>query len=166
MPYLVDGHNLIPKIPGLSLKSFDDEEQLIKLLQDFCRVLRKPVEVYFDGAPPGQARQQRHGQVTAIFVRQGLTADAAIRQRLLKLGKAASQWTVVSSDHAVQDAARLVRAQALSAEEFSRLLQNSLAAGPAQPGRGHPPEMSPSELAEWMSLFGQDSDFGKKGGKF
>lgn len=148
------------------MKSFDDEEQLIKLLQDFCRVLRKPVEVYFDGAPPGQARQQRHGQVTAIFVRQGLTADAAIRQRLIKLGKSASQWTVVSSDHAVQNAARLVHAQSLSAEEFSRLLQNSLAAGPAQPARDHQPEMSPSELAEWMSLFGQDSDFGKKGGKF
>jgi hypothetical protein len=166
MPYLIDGHNLIPKIPGLSLQSLDDEEQLIKLLQDFCRIQRKSVEVYFDGAPPGQARQQRHGQVSAIFVRQGLTADAAIRQRLLKLGKAASQWTVVSSDHAVQDAARLAHAQSLSSEEFSRLLQNSLAAGSAQPERGHPPEMSPSELAEWMHLFGQEADIKKKGRKF
>ncbi|MBP1702274.1 MAG: hypothetical protein H6Q38_1381, partial [Chloroflexi bacterium] len=41
MPYIVDGHNLIPKIPGLSLRAIDDEMQLIELLQEFCRVQRK-----------------------------------------------------------------------------------------------------------------------------
>ena len=38
MPYLIDGHNLIPKVAGLSLKAVDDEMQLIELLQEFCRI--------------------------------------------------------------------------------------------------------------------------------
>jgi hypothetical protein len=38
MPYLIDGHNLIPKLIGFSLRAMDDEEQLIPLLQTFSRV--------------------------------------------------------------------------------------------------------------------------------
>ena len=37
MPYLIDGHNLIPKVRGLSLQSMDDEMELVELLQEFCR---------------------------------------------------------------------------------------------------------------------------------
>ncbi|MBL0344247.1 hypothetical protein [Candidatus Villigracilis affinis] len=50
MPYLIDGHNLIPKV-GLRLDSPNDELELARLLQDFARIKRQPVEVYFDGAP-------------------------------------------------------------------------------------------------------------------
>ena len=41
MGYLIDGHNLIPKIPGMSLRMEDDEQELIQLLQDFSRYKRK-----------------------------------------------------------------------------------------------------------------------------
>ena len=50
--YEVDGHNLIPKV-GLRLDSFDDEMELVALLQEFARLHRRQVEVYFDGAPAG-----------------------------------------------------------------------------------------------------------------
>ena len=53
MPFIVDGHNLIPKVPGLNLQDMEDELQLVELLQEFCRINRKQVEVYFDNAPPG-----------------------------------------------------------------------------------------------------------------
>jgi predicted RNA-binding protein with PIN domain len=106
MAYIVDGHNLIPKIPGLSLRALDDEMQLIELLQEFCRVRRKKVELYFDNAPPGQAQVRKFGWVTARFIRQGSSADQAIHNRLEALGAAARNWTVVSSDQAVQSSAR------------------------------------------------------------
>ena len=102
MPFLIDGHNLIPKIPGLNLQALDDEEQLIKLLQEYCRRQRKQVEVFFDNAPPGGVRARNFGLVIARFVRQGSTADQAIRERLTRLGRLARNWTVVSSDLAVQ----------------------------------------------------------------
>jgi hypothetical protein len=49
MPYLIDGHNLIPKL-GLRLDSMDDEQELVVILQEYARLERKKqVEVYFDG---------------------------------------------------------------------------------------------------------------------
>ena len=71
MPYIIDGHNLIPKIPGLSLQEMDDEQHLLEMLQEFCRRQRKQVEVFFDNAPPGGVRARNLGLVTARFVRQG-----------------------------------------------------------------------------------------------
>jgi len=51
MPYIIDGHNLIPRV-GLRLDALDDEMALVEILRDFCRIKKKRVEVYFDGAPP------------------------------------------------------------------------------------------------------------------
>jgi hypothetical protein len=38
MPFLVDGHNLIPKLQGLTLEEIDDEVHLIELLQTYAGV--------------------------------------------------------------------------------------------------------------------------------
>jgi predicted RNA-binding protein with PIN domain len=149
MPYLVDGHNLIPKL-GLRLDSFDDEEVLITRLQEFCRIRRAQVAVYFDGAPAGHLPMRKAGAVTAHFIRLGSSADAAIEVRLARLGKQARNWTVVSSDGRVQAAGRAVHARVLSSEEFSR--QISTAAQQAGlPKRESGP--SPEEVEEWLSLF-------------
>ena len=40
MPYLIDGHNLIPEI-GLQLDSCDDEPELVKRLNLYCRLSRR-----------------------------------------------------------------------------------------------------------------------------
>ena len=76
--YIIDGHNLIPKIRGLSLEALDDEAQLLALLQEFYRVRRKPVEVFFDGAPPGKAGMRTVGMIRAHFVARDREADEAI----------------------------------------------------------------------------------------
>ena len=112
MPYLIDGHNLIPKL-GLRLDSVDDEMELIAILQEFCRIERRQVEVYFDGAPTHQAGTRKLGAVNAHFVRRGATADNAIRSRLKKLGRSAKNWIVVSSDRQVQAEARAAHAEVL-----------------------------------------------------
>ena len=67
MPYVVDGHNLIPKL-GLRLDSPDDEMELVAILQEFARLKRQQVEVYFDGAPIGHAGTRSLGTVRAHFV--------------------------------------------------------------------------------------------------
>ncbi|RJP48830.1 MAG: hypothetical protein C4583_13795 [Anaerolineaceae bacterium] len=150
MPFLIDGHNLIPKL-GLSLRNVDDEMQLVSHLQDFCRAERKQVEVYFDGAPAGQVGTRRLGLVTAHFVRLGSTADAAIRARLKSLGRAARNWTVVTSDRAVQAEARMVGARVVSSDEFAGQVNASKRA-PAQRS-GDEAGMSDAEVEEWLRLF-------------
>jgi predicted RNA-binding protein with PIN domain len=156
MPYLIDGHNLIPKMPGLSLEDPDDEIQLIELLQDFCRRRRKEVEVYFDNAPAGMARNRKFGLVSARFIRQGTTADEAIRHRLQRLGREAKNWIVVSSDLAVQSAARSARSPFLSAETFAALLLQTLAAPEKDAGEQPQAPLSAQELEDWLRLFGSD----------
>ena len=151
MPYLIDGHNLIPRA-GLRLDSIDDEMELIALLQEFCRRERKQVEVYFDGAPPFQAGIRRLGHVRAVFVRQGTTADDAIRNRLKKLGREARNWTVVSSDRQVQAEARAAAAEILSSDTFAALLKQ---ADPSSENPNGDKPLSPSEVDEWLKLFEQ-----------
>ena len=149
MPYLIDGHNLIPKL-GLRLDSPDDEMQLIGILQEFCRLERRKAEVYFDGAPVGQAGTKNFGTVTVHFVRAGMTADLAIKGRLENMGRAARNWTVVSSDHAVQDSARAANADAIPSEKFSNLLRRSSSLKSKSDQESKP---SAEEVEEWLRLF-------------
>jgi predicted RNA-binding protein with PIN domain len=150
MPYLVDGHNLIPKA-GLHLDSLDDEMELVAILQEFARLHRRQVEVYFDGAPAAQAGTRVLGTVKAHFVRTGSTADAAIARRLKKLGRAAKNWTVVSSDRQVQADARAAHSIVLSSEEFARMLQQTPRLETGKPTVDR--TVSPTEVDEWLKIF-------------
>jgi len=151
---LIDGHNLIPKIAGLSLSSIDDEQRLVDMLQVFSRVRRQRVEVFFDQAPPGRAGRRLLGTVIAHFVRQGRTADESIVARLDQLDKAARNWKVVSSDRQVQAEARNRLATIVSSEQFAAELQAALRDSRSDPSAG-PGRMNAAELEEWLKLFGE-----------
>jgi hypothetical protein len=155
MPYLIDGHNLIPKVPGLSLDEIDDEERLIDLLQAFCQRQHRQVEVFFDKAPPGGVRARNLGLVTARFVRQGTTADDAIRSRLERLGREAANWTVVSSDRAVQAAARAAQAHFVPSETFAKQLLQTLDETRVDQGSRAEVSLNQDEVDEWLELFGR-----------
>ena len=160
MPYLVDGHNLIPKL-GLRLDSMDDEMELISILQEFCRVERRQVEVYFDGAPAPQAGQRKLGAIRAHFVRLGDSADNAIRGKLKGLGKSARNWTVVSSDRQVQAEARAASAEVISSEAFAGMLKRARDSSPKpEPERN----LSPKEVEDWLKLFEERNHHKKFGG--
>ena len=149
MPYLIDGHNLIPKL-GLRLDSIDDEMELISILQEFCRLERRQVEVFFDGAPAPQAGTRKLGAVIAHFVQLGTTADNAIRNRLKKLGKSARNWTVVSSDREVQTEARAARAEVISSDSFAGMLKQARNSAP-KPVIDR--KLSQKEVEDWLKLF-------------
>jgi predicted RNA-binding protein with PIN domain len=150
MPYLIDGHNLIPKL-GMKLEFIDDEMMLIARLKEFCRLNRVKVEVYFDGAPAGQASVSKYGAVEAHFIRKRSSADAAIEVRLAKMGRSAKNWTVVSSDQRVRLAAGAVQAKILSSEEFSKLLKRTETMPACENGSG--PTLKPDEVEEWLKIF-------------
>jgi len=150
MPYLIDGHNLIPKV-GLRLNSMDDEMELISILQEYARLERKKqMEVYFDGAPVPQAGTRRSGTITMHFIPLGLTADEAIRKRLLGMGKSARNWVVVSSDRQVQADARSARAEVLSSDEFAKTLIHARDNTPT-PSKDR--KLSQKEVDDWLKLF-------------
>ena len=160
MPYLIDGHNLIPKL-GLRLDSMDDEMELIAILQEYCRTERRQVEVFFDGAPTSQAGSRKFGAVTARFVRLGDSADNAIRNRLKALRRGAKNWTVVSSDRQVQTEARAVQAEVLSSEAFAAMLKQARQAAP-KPNVER--KLSPQEVEDWLKVFEERNHHKKFGG--
>lgn len=151
MPYLIDGHNLIPHL-GISLSSPDDEMELVTLLREFCRLNRKRAEVYFDDSPPGQPRTRTFGALTAHFVRSPGEADDAIAARLSRLAGEAKNWVLVSSDHRVQAEGRAARAQVVSSEAFARTVTETLRAAAGKPAETAP-GMDEDELRDWLQIF-------------
>lgn len=157
MSYLIDGHNLIPKVRGLSLQRLDDEMELIQRLQIFSRLRRQTLEVYFDKAAPGRAGRVSYGLVKAIFVPESSSADEAIRIRLQKLKRNAQNWKVVSSDRQVQANARYSHAEVISSEEFAGMLESAILQAVKNPTdqKG----LSDAEVDDWLKMFenpGQD----------
>jgi len=161
MPYLIDGHNLIPNM-GLRLDALDDERDLIVSLNEFCRLSRRgQVEIWFDNASSGTVQRRRVGQVTAGFVPRPSKADDAIRRRLVQLGRAARNWTVVTSDREVQKEARSKGAKVITSEEFARTVMETLRLGP-EPSAGSPPPMSEDDVEKWLKEFrDRDHKFGQ-----
>lgn len=157
MPYLIDGHNLIPKIAGLSLRAVDDEQMLLERLQTFARLTRRMVEVVFDQAAPGHAGKRRFGTVTAHFAPAGITADQVIIARLRRAGRGARNWTVVSSDHWVQNQARALHARVIASDEFARQLM-SLNQSEKADSDSQAMVLDEEEIQRWMRLFTGEGD--------
>lgn len=156
MPFIVDGHNLIPNLSGVDLTDLDDEMQLVDRLHQFSQRVRTTIEVYFDHGPPGQARQQTFGFVVAFFVPEGQTADLAIKKRLASLGKEARNWTVISSDREVLRAAKFHQARARSASDFATLMAEKSKPEEEISDAKWDPELSAEEVEYWRRRFLDD----------
>ncbi len=161
MPFLIDGHNLIPKI-GLRLDSLDDEQELIERLNRFCNLSRKTgLEIYFDGAPEAQSGSRKIGLIKAHFIRAGQTADSAIVRRLRALGRSARNWSVVTSDRQIQAEARSLGAEVISSEQFAAQVLETLRTNPvSSPIKD--PAISPAEVDEWLEIFSTKAGKGKR----
>jgi len=151
MPFLIDGHNLIPHIQGLNLAHLDDEIALLKLLEAHFRKERRQAVVFFDRAAAGQENDITYGFVSAHFTRPPLNADTAIRNAVSKLGKAASNYTVVSADLEVSGHARRMGARVITSAEFAQQL--------ASRGKRKANQESAAEvdLDYWLKVFGKNS---------
>ncbi len=154
MLYLIDGHNLIGKLPDISLKDPNDEAKLVQKLAGFAaRTQSRCVVVFDQGLPGGESRMSTHS-VSVIFASHKSSADRVMIDRIHK-ERHAQSWTVVSADNVVLDAARRKRMQALKSEDFARMLVRP--AQPAKPGPDVAAEvhLSPKEIDEWLALFGE-----------
>lgn len=151
MPFIIDGHNLIAALPDLDLSDPDDERKLVEILQGFCSRTNRRATVYFDRGAPGGEPTIKSGKVDVRFVRLPRTADDAIRAHLLKLGKEAPNWTIVSSDHEIIAAARNAGAAVLHSDAFGQMISTST--NTSVQNEKPMMTMSDEDLAEWEKLF-------------
>ena len=103
MHYLIDGHNLIAKLPDIDLSDPDDEVQLILKLRQWTAVSpKRKVTVYFDGGIPGGHNVNlSNSQVKVIFVSQGKTADSLLIARINRVQKPRRNTRLVTSDQEI-----------------------------------------------------------------
>ncbi|MBN1262671.1 MAG: NYN domain-containing protein [Anaerolineae bacterium] len=151
MPYLIDGHNLIAALPDIDLDDPNDEARLVVKLRAWAAHARHRAVIVFDGGlPGGRSQTLSGGDLEVVFAARGYTnADRIIHERLRRL-RDPRNWTVVSSDHEVLDAARRKNARVLTSQEFAEQLE------PAQPVIGEKPlTSSPDEIALWLEVFGE-----------
>jgi predicted RNA-binding protein with PIN domain len=159
MHYLIDGHNLIAKMADINLDDPNDEALLVLQLRSWVAGGRKRrVTVIFDGGlPGGRSRFHSSDKLDVIFSSEGRTADALLIRRIQK-AKNPAEYTLVSSDLEVIDAARARRMRQLGSEAFARRLsefkqREEEVAAPQAVDEAQEPAVSQAEVAEWLALF-------------
>ena len=149
MPYLIDGHNVIAAMESIELEDPDDEAKLVLRLRSWFSSIRKKAVVVFDGGiPGGLSRTLSTTDVRVVFAaRHHTIADRIIHERLRSLPDAPN-WTVVSSDREVLDAARATGARTVSAQDFAATLEQ-----PPEAEKEKPDTISAAEVDAWLQVF-------------
>ncbi len=154
MRFLIDGHNLIGRFPGLRLDDPQDEQKLLEHLHVFAQRKRHQIAVVFDPGlyyVPPQASP--YADVQAIWCRPGKSADEEILRRLAKASHP-RDITVVTSDASLAGRARRIGANVVPAEQFVRMMQTPAPGSPAGNEEEKPePFLTPEEIEEWRALF-------------
>jgi len=154
MPYLIDGHNLIGKLPDISLDDPNDEALLVQKLRGFvARAKQKCIVVFDHGVPGGVSRMSNRG-VQVVFASHRSDADHVIMNRIEKV-KNPKGWIVVSSDNRVLNKAKRFRMQAVKSSEFAAIMNRPPKAVKPKPDYDEAADirLSEAEINEWMDIF-------------
>jgi uncharacterized protein len=156
MHLLVDGHNLIGQVSGLSLADADDEARLVLLLRGYAARKRgRQVVVVFDRGVYGHPQRLDGYNVTCHFAKSPQDADALLIRKLRALRRP-REWALVSSDRQVTRVAEECGVRVVGAREFAAQLQAPRM--PARPPTEKPEaRLSPAEVEEWLRIFGEAS---------
>ncbi len=164
MLYLIDGHNLIGKMPDIDLADPDDEKKLVYRLQSWAAGDRKrQVHVVFDSGEFGGISPQLSGlRVKVQYARLGRTADEELIRHLKRLNNP-QEYTLITSDREILDVARKRRVGYILSEEFVTLMTldaaERLAPAAVPPEIEHDPgerpeiDVSTAEVEEWLQVF-------------
>ena len=158
---LVDGHNLIGKLPNISLSDPNDEAKLVRVLENYHAVRpNEEILVVFDPARDGggwRGTPRRNEGVAVRFAPRGVSADDVLA-RLVRDAKSPRSITVVSSDNAVRRAVRVHGAKVLRAEEFIVQLQSAMRPSrpaPAAPKPEKPEKPADTDIVYWSTIFNE-----------
>lgn len=161
MEYLIDGHNLVGKMPDINLDDPGDEVELVLRLRSWsARGRKRKVTVIFDrGLPGGEDKGLSSGMVKVIFAPVGRTADSLLINRIQKV-KNPAEYALVSSDLRVIKAAEARRMQVWRSEDFVTRLEREggQRAKTRTADMADDPQMSAGEVDMWMEIFDSDPE--------
>ena len=148
MPLLIDGHNLIGRMPDIHLDDPDDEAKLVSRLRAYSARTRKRVTVVFDhGLPGGRSNELSGGGVAVIFASTGRQADGIIRERTRR-ARDPRGLTVVTSDQDIIRTAQARGARVMRSGDFAAQLDIGRSARVDEDVH-----LSKDEVEDWLKLF-------------
>jgi len=156
--YLIDGHNLIGRLPDISLSDPHDEAKLVQKLIGFSARTRKRIVVVFDcGIPAGRSRLTT-ATVTVLFARPQSSADDVIIGRIQR-AQNPQQWTVISTDQRVRAAAASRQMKTLTSAQFVPQLTIAPPTTKDDDPELHTKSLDvrvhPHEVEYWLKVFSQ-----------
>jgi predicted RNA-binding protein with PIN domain len=132
MAYLIDGNNLLGHISREELKDSRGRDGLVVRLLAFQKVVRRRIDLVFDGRPEGEAAEVRvNDKFTIHYPEEGSSADDVIKEALERQTDKRS-FFVVSSDRDIKDFARARGLESIGSDEFFRELKKALRERKAQ----------------------------------
>lgn len=150
MPMVIDGHNLIGKMKGISLADPHDEEKLVRLLAQHLHDSRRKAIVVFDkGADLGFVGGQNWPRLRVIFAQPESSADAVIMD-MIKHDPNPRGLTIVSSDNEIRRCARSRRARVVSSEDFAQELESC---PHHHKRRARTDDIGEIDVDEWLEYF-------------
>ena len=158
MNFLIDGHNLIGQMPGISLSDEDDEAKLVMVLRGFATAdRRRSLVIVFDHGVYGHPSLNGYG-ITCHFARSPQDADEQIITRIGKIERP-SEWRVITSDRIVARAAADRNIHVISSHDFARQLSGPPPQTSVQPvEKPRDVRLSPAQVNEWLRIFGEQPE--------
>jgi uncharacterized protein len=164
MHYIIDGHNLIGKMPDISLKDPNDEVKLTMRIKNWVAESKKrQVTLFFDGGTLGSSLNRMSSRnLKVIFAPSGTIADSLIISHMRKL-KNPRDYTLVTSDREIIGHAKSLRIRSLLSEEFIErmgfVFKEKSEKAPkvekeVKPDKPDATKISEAEVQEWLDLFG------------
>lgn len=164
--YVIDGNNLLyaahAEWPGPPA----GRQRLCELLGRWAAGASTELTVVFDGPAPGAGlcEQMRAGGITVVFSA-GRSADEVIEEMIERAARPA-EIRVVTSDRAIQSAARYRQCTCIEAADFARRLASPQLSFEAEKGSTEPPpappekpeELKRQEAHDWLRRFDYDPD--------
>lgn len=142
MPLLVDGNNLLHRLP----EGRRSRAEVRRLSLELARREGVSITVLFDGPPPaGSPDHERLGRVTVVYCGADSADDAIIRR--LPPPPAAANWVVVSDDRELVGRARRAGASTRPLRQWLARIDTVQAADDDHRG------LSRAEIEEWETYF-------------
>jgi len=117
--YIIDGNNLIGKVPALKILQKKDKqgsrEKLAFLIDNYFSQKNAKVFLHFDGHPKDPIKIHN----ASIVYSKNLTADEKIKNQVGK-SKNPRNITVVTSDNNLTEYARVCSSTVIKCEEFAK----------------------------------------------
>lgn len=160
MGYLIDGFNLIYKIPHLEEMMYRNKlnearRGLIELLNQFQHIKKAEIRVIFDGKKNkgDSLEREQIGQVK-IYYSHDFSADHIIKE-LVKTNLNPRMTSVVTSDKEIIFYVNRFRAPVIKSEDFARMMQQTIADFNRiyTPEKEENPEVTEDEISFWEKMF-------------